>query len=380
MKCYSSTVKLLLLLHTTTSAIAALDKSSRLRGTTTSNGNINHPPATHDDDQHRRSLQTTTASNAISCPPPGTTTELTSLSTTGGTLTLPTIHTIGQLCTLSKQVTSIDDYDDTTIVPLARSYDNESWSYAAGETPAVMLSSNNNGFNCFIESPTPALPVNLALEADTVASQSSTCYGGYASRAIDGNTDGAWSKASVQHTCTDANPWYMVTLGQSHAIGKVIIHNRSDCCNNRLSNSQVQILDENGGVVTSQAISDTQNVYTFEFGGVVGKSLRIWKTVSGVLNIAEVEIFAEVEIMESSTTTQPTEYCSVDLPPLDVSNNISNNGGEVYVLTTYEHSLSERDQVSRFLSQVSSMCYIGCISFAYICKWIFIYIISKLIK
>ena len=74
----------------------------------------------------------------------------------------------------------------------------------------------------------------------------------------------------------------------------MIIHNRSDCCNNRLSNSQVQILDENGGVVTFQPISDTQNVYTFEFGGVVGKSLRIWKTVSGVLNIAE------VEIMESS--------------------------------------------------------------------------------
>jgi hypothetical protein len=243
-----------------------------------------------------------------------------------------------------------------------------------------MLSSNNNGFNCFIESPTPALPVNLALEADTVASQSSTCYGGYASRAIDGNTDGAWSKASVQHTCTDANPWYMVTLGQSHAIGKVIIHNRSDCCNNRLSNSQVQILDENGGVVTSQAISDTQNVYTFEFGGVVGKSLRIWKTVSGVLNIAEVEIFAEVEIMESSTTTQPTEYCSVDLPPLDVSNNISNNGGEVYVLTTYEHSLSERDQVSRFLSQVSSMCYIGCIYLLHTYANGYLYIISKLIK
>lgn len=231
MKCYSSTVKLLLLLHTTTSAIA-LDKSSRLRGTTTSNSNINHPPASsHDDEQHRRSLQTTTASNAISCPPPGTTTELTSLSTTGGTLTLPTIRTIGQLCTLTKQVTSINDYDDTTIVPLARSYDNESWSYAAGETPAVMLSSNNNnGFSCF----------------------------------VDGGT--SW------------------------------------------------------------------------------------------------------------------EYCSVDLPPLDVSNT---NGGEVYVLTTYEHSLSERDQVSRFLSLVSSMYVIlddNIFSAPVLNGYLYIYIISKLIK
>ena len=48
------------------------------------------------------------------------------------------------------------------------------------------------------------------------------------------------------------------------------------------------------------------------------------------------------------------EYCSVDLPPLDVS-----NSGEMYVLTTYEHSLSERDQVSRFLSQVRTYIVYG---------------------
>jgi len=172
------------------SSAIALDKSS-LRGvatTTTSNRVV---------DEHRRSLQTT---NAISCPPPGTTTELTSLSTTGGMLTLRTISTIGQLCTLTIKTTYIDD--DTTIIPLARSYDNEPWSYAAGETPSVMLS--NGGFSCF----------------------------------IDGDS----------------------------------------------------------------------------------------------------------------------EYCSVELPPLDDVSGTS--GEEKYVLTTYEHSLSERDQVSRFLSQVS--VYVHC--------------------
>ena len=177
MNIYSPTVTLLLLAHAS-SAVASIERSgtvdkSGLRGT----------------HEHRRSLQ------AISCPLPGTTTVLTSLSTTGGTLTLSTINTIGQLCTLTKQTTyNIDE--DPTIVPLARSYDKEPWSNAAGEIPAVMLS---NGFNCF----------------------------------------------------------------------------------------------------------------------------------------------------DSDTGTDDGEYCSVDLPPLDVS-----NSGEMYVLTTYEHSLSERDQVSRFFSQV----------------------------
>ena len=177
MNIYSPTVTLLLLAHAS-SAVASIERSgtvdkSGLRGT----------------HEHRRSLQ------AISCPLPGTTTVLTSLSTTGGTLTLSTINTIGQLCTLTKQ-TTYNIYEDPTIVPLARSYDKEPWSNAAGEIPAVMLS---NGFNCF----------------------------------------------------------------------------------------------------------------------------------------------------DSDTGTDDGEYCSVDLPPLDVS-----NSGEMYVLTTYEHSLSERDQVSRFLSQV----------------------------
>lgn len=94
----------------------------------------------------------------------------------------------------------------------------------------------------------------------------------------------------MQHTCNNVNPWYMVTLNQSHAIDKVILHSRTDCCSHRLSDSQLQILDENEEVVAFQAISGTQNAYIFEFGGVVGKSVRIWKTVKGVLNIAEVEI------------------------------------------------------------------------------------------
>ena len=157
-------------------------------------------------------------------------------------------------------------------------------------------------------SPTPVLPVNLALEAGAVASQSTTCYGGVASRAIDGNTNGSWRSGSVQHTCNEANPWWMVTLDQSHAIYKVILHNRSDCCSDRLANSQVQILDDSGAVVTSQAISGAELIYTFDFDGVVGSSVRVWKAVYGSLNIAEVEIMGSSFVETSpKATPAPTD-------------------------------------------------------------------------
>ena len=131
---------------------------------------------------------------------------------------------------------------------------------------------------------------NLALAS--VASQSSTCHGGAASRAIDGNTRYDWRGGSVQHTCNQSNPWWMVTLDQlyDHTIYKVIIYNRSDCCKDRISNSEVQILDDSGAVIVSQPIAGSDLVYTFEFDGVVGRSVRVYKYGSGSYNIAEVQV------------------------------------------------------------------------------------------
>jgi len=46
-------------------------------------------------------------------------------------------------------------------------------------------------------------------------------------------------------------------------------------------------------------------------------------------------------------TKQTTTYCHADLPPLDDPEH------EAYVLKTYEHSLSKRNEVSRFLEKVT---------------------------
>ena len=60
------------------------------------------------------------------------------------------------------------------------------------------------------------------------ASQSSTGFGGDASRGIDGNTDGRFANGSVTHTLESDNPWWEVDLGAEAPVEKVAVFNRVD--------------------------------------------------------------------------------------------------------------------------------------------------------
>ena len=138
-------------------------------------------------------------------------------------------------------------------------------------------------------------PSNLSRKVGTVASQSTTCWNGAASRAIDGNTNGQWGGNSVMHTCQEAAAWWMVDLGanKQYTITSVSIYNRSDCCVDRNYDSDIQILDESGTVVVAtQSIEagDVKSVYNLNFGSVMGRYVRVQKKSSGVLNIAEVKV------------------------------------------------------------------------------------------
>ena len=62
--------------------------------------------------------------------------------------------------------------------------------------------------------------------------------------AVDGNTDGYFLNKSTTHTKYEQGAWWQVDLGGKKNINEIIIHNRTDCCANRLSNYQVSISDK----------------------------------------------------------------------------------------------------------------------------------------
>ena len=69
--------------------------------------------------------------------------------------------------------------------------------------------------------------VNIALQGAT-ATQSSTDFGGPASRAIDGNTSGDYQAGSVTHTAQENDPWLEIDLASDRAVDQILLWNRTD--------------------------------------------------------------------------------------------------------------------------------------------------------
>jgi hypothetical protein len=83
-----------------------------------------------------------------------------------------------------------------------------------------------------------------------------------ASRAIDNNTHGNMNSHSVTHTADPpvVGPWWEVDLQGIRQITKIVIWNRTDCCQHRLNNAQITILDANRAPVWSH----TASAYTLQ--------------------------------------------------------------------------------------------------------------------
>ena len=134
---------------------------------------------------------------------------------------------------------------------------------------------------------------NLAVNG--TASQSSTRFGGVASRAIDGNDSGVYRDRSVTHTANVSDSWWQVELEQESRIANILLFNRTDnCCIGRLSDFTVEVLNNNGGVVWSQYFGSPTfpSLAAIDFTdmgmNIAGKTVRVSR--NGVLSLAEVEV------------------------------------------------------------------------------------------
>jgi RHS repeat-associated protein len=135
---------------------------------------------------------------------------------------------------------------------------------------------------------TAAAGVNLALNKPTT--QSSTGWGGESSRAVDGNTSGNWFDNSVTHTFYDNQAWWQVDLGSTQSIGTINVWNRTDCCESRLTNFNVVILDQNQNVVASYNTPGQGGSPSSISTNVSGRYVRVQLVGTDYLSLAEVQV------------------------------------------------------------------------------------------
>jgi len=76
------------------------------------------------------------------------------------------------------------------------------------------------------------------------AYQQNVGFGGTPDRAVDGVTLGAYSSGSCCHTKREKGAWWKVKIAkgrEKYVVKKVVVWNRSDCCQTRLKNFRVKV-------------------------------------------------------------------------------------------------------------------------------------------
>ena len=74
---------------------------------------------------------------------------------------------------------------------------------------------------------------------DKPTSQTSVGWGGASSRAVDGRLNGLWPQGTCTHTQKSGTQSWSVNLEDQFVVSSVVIHNRRDCCQERLNGAKV---------------------------------------------------------------------------------------------------------------------------------------------
>jgi hypothetical protein len=174
---------------------------------------------------------------------------------------------------------------------------------------------------------------NLVRLNDHSSYQSST-YSGGSELGVDGNTDGNWSHGSVFHTSSGYNSNGMVTGANGASLNggefwfvdlhglrnvrRVVLYNRTDCCQDRLSHFRINYWDPIQNIW--RMASDQSSFVASTTNPVMGFNVRnpdissstdpsynvintgfimIQKTDSNYLHLAEVEIYGDAPVQQS---------------------------------------------------------------------------------
>jgi hypothetical protein len=129
---------------------------------------------------------------------------------------------------------------------------------------------------------------NLALGKPT--QMSSYNFGTTGAEAVDGNTSADSADGSVTHTHPDDPSWWEVDLAVLSRVNEVRIHNRKDCCSERLSNFDVMLSKDGETWESVHVPGQGGSPSIVELGGVSARYVRIQLRDVNYLSLAEVEV------------------------------------------------------------------------------------------
>ena len=142
-------------------------------------------------------------------------------------------------------------------------------------------------------------------------------------KAVDGDTAGAWNSASIASTTNQANAWWQVDLGATHAIDTIEIFNRTDAAAQRLSDYWVFASDTpfaagltpaqqsaEPGVWSSHQTTQAASPTTIPVGAS-GRYVMVQLNGTNILHFAEVRVLDDgvnvaLEQETSQSSTEPT--------------------------------------------------------------------------
>ena len=191
---------------------------------------------------------------------------------------------------------------------------------------------------------TPENPIQPSIDPlENVAlgkrvTQSSTAFGGDASRAVDGKTDGDFGHQSVTHTNFQSKPWWQVDLDKEETIRQINIFNRTDTAQERLSNFHVILLDSFGNEIERQRISALTNKFAqISIDYKKARFVRIELEGHNALSLAEVQVLrAENIAWKKQASQSSTAYGG------DANRALDGNTNNTYSQNSITHTNFEK--------------------------------------
>ena len=168
--------------------------------------------------------------------------------------------------------------------------------------------------------------------------QSSTAFGGDASRAVDGKTDGDFGHQSVTHTNFQSKPWWQVDLDKEETIRQINIFNRTDTAQERLSNFHVILLDSFGNEIERKRISALTNTAAqLAIDYKKARFVRIELEGHNALSLAEVQVLrAENIAWKKQASQSSTAYGG------DANRALDGNTNSTYSQNSITHTNFEK--------------------------------------